>query len=147
MPSKKFSISLYPRAEAFARARGDVVAGDNISGAVNKSLERYEAILERGRSHLLEILSADEMALILDVLNGVIFSDTISIHMVYAEVEDGIGMDQLDQKWSVDGKALSEKIKNLEYAEKVALVDAAERWWNFVAAETQPGYLDTLRRG
>lgn len=146
MPSKKLSISLYPRAEAFAKARGDVKAGDNVSGAVNKALERYEAILERGRSHLLEILSENEMALIMDVLNGVMFSDTISIHMVYAEVEDGISMDGLDQKWNIDGKALSEKIKNLEYAEKVALVDAAERWWNFVTSGEQPGYLETLKR-
>lgn len=146
MPSKKLSISLYPRAEAFAKARGDTVAGDNVSGAVNQSLERYEAILERGRSHLLEILSENEMALILDVLNGVMFSDTISVHMVYAEVEDGISMDALDEKWKIDGKALSEKIKNLEYSEKVALVDAAERWWNFVASGKQPEHLETLKR-
>lgn len=146
MPSKKLSISLYPRAEAFAKARGDIQAGDNVSGAVNKALERYEAILERGRSHLLEILSENEMALVMDVLNGVMFSDTISIHMVYAEVEDGISMDRLDQKWGVDGKILSEKIKKLKYAEKVALVDAAERWWNFVASGNQLGYLDTLKR-
>jgi hypothetical protein len=146
MPSKKLSISLYPRAEAFAKARGDTYAGDNVSGAVNRSLERYEAILDDGRSHLLEILSENEMALVLDVLNGTMFADTISIHLVWVEVKDGIQLDGLDKKWNINGAALVEKIKSLPYPEKCALIDASERWWNFVASGNQPGWLDTLKR-
>lgn len=146
MTSKKLSISLYPRAEAFARARGDTVAGDNLSGAVNKSLERYEAVLEDARRRLLDILTDNEMALVLDVLNGTMFSDTISIRMVWVEIKDGITMEGLDQKWQIDGPALVEKIQKLTYSENCALIDASERWWNFVAAGTQPGWLDTLKK-
>jgi hypothetical protein len=143
MTPKRTSIMLYSRAEAFINARSE----DNFSSALNQSIERYEEILKQARVKLLEIFTEKEMALIIDVLNGTLFSEPISIHMVYGEVGDGINMDALDQKWEVDGKALVEKVRNLDYAEKVALVDAVERWWNSTGQEKQPGWLDTLKRG
>src|ERR671922_2751059 len=112
----------------FAGGR-DAMAVNNLKNKFD-SLERYEEILKQARVKLLEIFTEKEMALIIDVLNGTLFSEPISIHMVYGEVGDGINMDALDQKWEVDGKALVEKVRNLDYAEKVALVDAVERWWN-----------------
>jgi hypothetical protein len=65
---------------------------------------------------------------------------------VWVEVKDGIQLDGLDKKWNINGAALVEKIKSLPYPEKCALIDASERWWNFVASGNQPGWLDTLKR-
>lgn len=142
MTPKRTSIMLYPRAEAFVQARSE----DNFSGALNQTVERYEEILKQARAQLLELLTEKEMALILDVLNGTLFTEPISIHMVYGEVEDGINMEGLDQKWEINGKELIEKTRNLNYAEKVALVDATERWWASTGEGKQPGWLDTLKR-
>ncbi|MFY9604024.1 MAG: hypothetical protein WAR00_05190, partial [bacterium] len=35
----------------------------------------------------------------------------------------------LDKKWQVDGKALVKKLKALSHVQALALVDAAERFW------------------
>lgn len=143
MTPKRTSFMLYPRAQAFLEARDE----GNFSSALNQSVERYEEILKQARTNLLALLSEKEMALIIDVLNGTLFSEPVSIHMVYGEVEDGVRMEGLDQKWEIDGPALIEKVHNLGYPEKVALVDAAERWWKSTGDGKQPGWLETLKRG
>lgn len=73
-------------------------------------------------------LTVGEACLICDVLNGTMM-DASSSTMLWAEVEDGIRLDRLDEKWGVDGDALVAKLKGLDRLTCLALVDAAERFW------------------
>lgn len=143
MPVSKFSISLMPDTHIEIEKRLDVET--NRSGTINKSLERYFAILADARRHLRGLLSDPEMAMILDVLNGTGFFDPIALQLVYGEIEDSL-IDGYAEKWEVDGPALVEKLRGLTYPENAALVDAVERWWTLIAKGEKPGYGDTLKK-
>lgn len=140
MPVEKLSVSLSPdiMGQINTRAEG------NVSGAINKSLARYFALLQRSLAELRSQLSEPECSLILDATNGSAFSDTISLNMLWADIEDAVNLDGLDQKWGVDGRALVAKIKLAGMAGQTALIDASERWWNRVSAEENPGYAELL---
>lgn len=147
MPVTKLSISLQPRIMAELEKRAEY---DNISGAINKSLERYYSLLGRARAELRSRLSDAECALILDALNGSLFADTSSISMIWAEIEDACSLDSLYSKWEVDGEALVAKLRSASLIEAAALVDGSERWWNRVAAGETPPFshlLDDYRPG
>lgn len=140
MPVQKLSVSLSQDVhdQIVARAEG------NVSHAVNRSLDRYFALLGRARSVLRATLSEEECALILDATNGTAFTDTVSLNMLWAEIEDAAAFEGLGEKWSVDGAALVEKIKAAGMVGQTALIDSSERWWNRVASGEQPAYKDLL---
>jgi len=139
MTVSKYSISLPAGIVGEIQDR----EGDR-SSIITQSLERYFVILTQARRSLRQKLSNDEMAMILDVLNGTIFLDTRSLTLVYAEIDDSLP-DGLAEKWHVDGLALVEKLRSLSYTESVALVDAAERWWKTVSDGKQPQPADALK--
>jgi hypothetical protein len=140
MPVNKYSVSLQPEIVSEINRR----EGER-STIINTSLDRYFAILSRARRSLAQIISDDEMALILDAINGIVHVDTISVQLVYAEIEDSLA-DGLAEKWSIDGPALVEKLRGLTYAENMALVDAGERWWKRVSDSENPTPGDALRK-
>ena len=140
MPYEKFNISMPEEISTKIASRGD-----NRSGVITLSLERYFAILETSRRALAEKFDKQECALILDALNGIMFADTISLQLVYANIEDSLA-DGLDKKWKVDSKELVKKLRALTYAENVTLVDAAERWWSRVENGEQPGYDELFKK-
>jgi len=133
MSVSKFSVSLYPNVVEEIDRRLDVVDAPNRSGVINKGLDRYFAVLDEERRALIDVLSDAEMGLILDVLNGTLFSESFSIQLVSREIRDSL-VDGYAEKWNVDGPALVKKLVALTYPQCVALVDAVERWWNRVAA-------------
>ncbi len=141
MPVTKTSVSFDPAimAEIAVRAEG------NVSGAIGDMLARYLALLARARAELRSQLSEHECALIVDATNGTAFADTISLSMLWAEIEDACAMDHLDQKWEIDGAALVGKIKAAGMIGQTALIDASERWWNRISAGEQPGYGELLK--
>jgi hypothetical protein len=140
MPHDKFNISM-PQGITNEIAN----RGENRSQTITRSLERYFAILESSRRALAEKFNKRECGLILDAMNGIIHADTISISLVYAEIEDSLG-DGLDKKWGVDGKALVKKLRALNYTENATLVDAVERWWNRVGSGEQPDHDDLFKK-
>lgn len=100
--------------------------GGNRSAVINRDLERLYTIYKRA---LKEVpLSASEACLIVDTLNGSLM-DAYSARMLWASIEDAINLDGMDKKWEVDGKALVEKLRALNDLQAMALVDAAERFW------------------
>lgn len=120
-PIPTLHITIPERISAEIDARGD-----NRSEVIRRDLERLYTLYKHA---LREVeLTAGEACLICDVLNGVLM-DATSASMLWAEVEDGIRMDDLDQKWGVDGPALVEKLRSLDRLTCLALVDAAERFW------------------
>lgn len=140
MPVEKLSVSIAPDITGQINTRAE----GNVSGAINKSLSRYFALLQRGLAELRSQLSEQECALILDATNGSAFADTITLNMLWADIEDAVTLDGLDQKWSVDGQVLVAKIKNAGMSGQTALIDASERWWNRVSAGENPGYAELL---
>ena len=69
-----------------------------------------------------------EACLIVDSLNGSIM-DANTAQVLWAGIADSIRLDGLDKKWDVDGPALVEKLQGLNVLQAMALVDAAERFW------------------
>lgn len=144
MPVKKLSVSIQRNIMAEIEKR---VEYDNVSGALNRSLDRYFALLARRIAEWRGQLSDRECALILDATNGTMFADTFGISHLWGEVADAISLDGLDQKWEVDGAALVDKIKASGMIGQAALVDASERWWRRVANGEQPPFGDLLAGG
>lgn len=118
----KTSISLDPRLDTQIASRGE-----NRSGVINRDLERLYTLYSRAIREV--SLSADEACLIVDTLNGTLM-DANTARLLWANVEDACTLDHLDKKWEVDGPALVEKLQGLNDIQAMALVDAAERFWN-----------------
>lgn len=143
MPVKKLSVSIQPGIMAEVEKR---VEFENVSGALNRSLDRYFALLARSLAEWRSQLSAAELALILDATNGT-FADTFSLSHLWAEIADAVSLDGLDRKWEVDGAALVAKIQASGMIGQAALIDASERWWRRVSNGEQPPYGDMLAAG
>ena len=143
MPVQKFSISLMDNTMKEISKRYHV-EGER-SMAINRSLDRYFDLLTRTRRELRQLLNDKEMGLILDALNGTAFFDTFGIYLVHHEIADAISMDRLDEKWEIDGKALVDKMTAMNDAQRLALVDAVQVWWDRVANGEQPEYSEALK--
>lgn len=133
MTATKFSITLYERPIKELDQR----EGDR-SSKINQSLERYYDALDRERRELRKNFLPAEISLITDCLNGTVFSDAMSVGMLYGEIEDGIQLDKLDEKWEVDGQALVEKLNRLTYTQNLAIIDAVERYWYQIGEDQSP---------
>lgn len=104
--------------------------GDNRNQTADRDLARYYALLDRELATL--NLTPDEALAVLDALNGT-WLDEHAIPLLWADIEDAIRLDALDEKWSLDGPALLAKLKRLTFGQAFALADAAERWWRLPA--------------
>ncbi|MDD3654996.1 MAG: hypothetical protein PHO01_12620 [Desulfotomaculaceae bacterium] len=115
------SIYLRPELEAELEARGS-----NRNHIIHRDLERLYTLY---RLALREVkLTLPECWFIADMLNGSLV-DAYSAGTLWASAEDACALDGLDKKWQVDGKALVKKLKALSPVQALALVDAAERFW------------------
>lgn len=88
-----------------------------------RDLERYYAVLRRS----LPTFDRQEALAILDATNGTAFDPT-TVGLLWADVDDAEG---LGEKWGIDRHALVARLRGLTYAESMALVDAAERFWSY----------------
>jgi hypothetical protein len=115
------SIYLRPALETELEARGD-----NRNHVIHRDLERLYTLY---RLALRDVkLTLPEAWFIVDMLNGSLM-DAYTAGTLWASAEDACAMDGLDKKWQVDGKAFVEKLKALSPVQALALVDAAERFW------------------
>lgn len=129
MAIPKITISLKDEVLESVDSRGE--RGEaNRSGVISRDLDRYYDALKRARVELRKKLSEAEIAAIIDNLNGVWMAETVSITLLYANIEDAIELEELDKKWKIDGLALVEKLRSMSFIELCALTDAVERWWN-----------------
>lgn len=64
----------------------------------------------------------------MDALNGT-FLDEHTYRFLLSEVADGIRLSALDRKWHVDGETLVARIAHLSPGQRLAIIDAAERFW------------------
>jgi hypothetical protein len=107
------------------------------SATIAKSLDRYFYALNSARRDLRERFSAGEQGLLIDVLNGTLFGSPCAIGFLEHEVAAAL-IDGAAERWHVDGAALMKKLKALSYVEKLALIDAAERWLHRAGRGEQP---------
>ncbi len=140
MKTQRLSITMPPSTLAHVEARQanpqDEQSTDR-SATIAKSLDRYFYALNSARRDLRERFSAGEQGLLIDVANGALFASPCAIGFLEHEVAAAL-IDGAAERWHVDGPALMKKLKALSYVEKLAIVDAAERWWNRAARGEQP---------
>ena len=107
------------------------------SSVIARSLDRYFYALAAARRGLRERFSAGEQGLLLDVANGALFASPCAVGFIEHEVAAALA-DGAAERWHVDGPALVKKLKALSYCEKLALIDAAERWLHRAGRGEQP---------
>ncbi|MFW6125511.1 MAG: hypothetical protein ACOC58_00235 [Chloroflexota bacterium] len=95
------------------------------SGAdVLSALENYAAFLDRNAA---EFSEAEEM-LLRDVLNSTIL-DVHTAHLLWANVEDGIRLECLAEKWQVDGTSLVSRLRDLSPWAAWQVYQRVKCWW------------------
>lgn len=104
------------------------------SGLLARIVDRYAETVRRE----LPDLEVGEWKLLCDSLNGVIHEPAGHVGWFAAGVEDSIRLDKLDEKWKVDGKALIRKLSRMSFAQSLAVVDTAERYWAAVSRDEDP---------
>lgn len=138
MPTERPRVTLIPDAIASAIAGYDLTP-DPESGrreytaAINGSIRRYAALIERGASELDAVLSREEWNALADANNGC--ADlydyieggpaTSPLLMFWANVQDSEG---LGAKWGIDQRGLVKKLKALAPHHGEAIL-AAVRWF------------------
>lgn len=118
--AEKISVSMRPEIVEQINARGVR------STIINRDLERLYAMYRR--SLIQTNLAVDEACLIVDALNGNLM-DANAARLLWASIEDAVKLDGLDKKWSVNGPELIQKLQRLNELQCMAIVDAAERFW------------------
>lgn len=95
-------------------------------------LESFPEIYKRALMEIQGRFTREELLLIVDVYNATAL--TPGMPMVEAQVVDGMALDQLDQKWSVDRKSLVKKVQALTSFQSAVLEMWANGYWY-----SQPG--------
>ncbi len=119
MPNKSYYLS--PEKIGVIESRGK-----NASASLERIIDRYGELMRRSRPELTEA----QWNLIYDAMNGTLHEPAQLIRGSVAHgIGDAIALDGLADKWQVDGPALINLLASLTYAQEVAVVDAAERYW------------------
>lgn len=110
---------------AHLAARADVDTNAAASQVAQRDLGRYYDLMALTLASV--ELSQGEASLIVDALNGTLI-DLTAAQMLAAEIADGLD-DGLAEKWGVNGPALVAKVGSWSLAQRLAVCDAAERFW------------------
>jgi hypothetical protein len=102
------------------------LAGESPAAVVRRDLSRYYEALTLGLANV--ALSPGEAGLIVDALNGTRIELTTA-QMLGEEIEDAMKLDGLAAKWDVDGPRLVATILGWSLVQRLAVVDAVERFW------------------
>ncbi len=122
---KRINLYIGPRLAQLIEERvGD---GRSTSSVVNAVADRY---LETVRRHTPR-LAVNEWLAVFDALNGVWAGDNaaLAIQSLPYGVSDHLTLEGAAEKWDVDGPALVKKLEALDWCQRLAVIDAAERFW------------------
>ena len=111
-------------ANLLTRSSTDEETSATREAIMQRDLERYYEIL----SFSLPKFSVGEADLLVDVFNGAYIDFTLC-QCAWEEVEEGIELYGLDEKWEVNGEAFVAHIRSFSHAEWMAVLDATERYW------------------
>lgn len=121
------------------RARGD----ESVSLVARRQLERFHALLDDSLVDAREALrlTPSEAGFLAAIANGVSW-ELSSARLVWAEVLDAD--DALAAEWGVDKETLAERLRALSVAQRLAVIDALERWWARAGDGDQDGLVEGL---
>ena len=102
------------------------VEGATLSATAKRDLGRYYAVMASELT--LATFTEAEWNLIREVCSGTAWDES-SYNYLWAEIEDGCRLDNLAEKWEVDGASLVKRVRALGAAGAMAIIDATERWW------------------
>ncbi|HAY21369.1 MAG TPA: hypothetical protein DCY27_04225 [Desulfobacterales bacterium] len=123
MDQKEKAFSVYIRRNILS----EFTARGGSSVTINRDLTRLYALYRRA---IREVpLAEKEACLIVDALNSSLF-DANSASVLHTNIEDACRLDGLGKKWEVDCGDLVEKLRGISPFHCMALIDAAECWWN-----------------
>lgn len=108
---------------------------ENRSGRINAVADRYLGIVEH---HAPEMTEAEWCA-VCDALNGYWITDRAGVRAMWAEIYDGDRINGLGEKWGADAIALAERVREMPFAELVALAEVVERFWQHAELPTADG--------
>lgn len=99
---------------------------------ISQSIAELQQIRKRSKSELRGIFTPAEWSLMADSLNGTIITQEFRClpSALIASVEDSDLYDGLGAKWSVDIKALIEKVDKLTAAQVDAVFTRVEEFWD-----------------
>ncbi|QEL55395.1 hypothetical protein [Chromobacterium paludis] len=120
---------LRPLIESWFHHDGDAIPDEEAAhygdpDRVQQICDRYAEIVRREQAMLSRLFSDGELHLIAAVIAGIQFDSAASCRGLWLAVEARMIEDELDQQHQVNGEALLAKLKNLSYAQEVALIEA-----------------------
>ncbi|MDN0081966.1 hypothetical protein QU487_04250 [Crenobacter sp. SG2305] len=107
----------------FSGEQDSGVAPIHDDARTREMLERYAEIVRHEQAALGRRFVDAELRLVAEVLHGIRFDSAASCRGLWLAVEARLIDEELDRKWKVDGDVLLEKLKNLSYAQEVALIE------------------------
>lgn len=124
MPAERIQFRVGPLADALAERGGSENA--TASQIVARDVQRYYDLLALALAQV--TLAAGAASLIVDALNGSVRDEHLAQMLDYAiadSLEDGLA-----EKWQIDGPALVATIRAWSLLQRMAVVDAVERFWS-----------------
>ena len=115
-----------------------------LSPTIRTQLQRYFALLRNTCVGLREKLTKEEIGLLTDALNGIKTGPLVPPPIV-EQIANAVKFDALDKKWGTNRVSLLQKLWNLSDVEKLALLDAIERWWIRVQKGESPEVKEVLK--
>jgi len=141
MPAPNVQFRPHASLEAALTARAD---RNSLGWAADRDLARYYTVLATSLRQV--TLTEREASLIVDAANGTLW-DADSVRLLWAEIDDAIRHADLAAKHDVDGADLVRRIRDdWTPAERLAVVDACERYWSLVSGGDDADHAERLRQ-
>ena len=127
MSSKRTTIHIPAAIVDILDLDRDADSGESLSGRITLIVDRYADIVSRHTP----ALSEGEWKAVMDVMNGYFagIGNPDAPRWIWASVSDACTGD-LAEKWQIDGPALVEKLRAMDYAAGVAVSEIARRFWS-----------------
>lgn len=123
MTNRRLTIGNSPGLQRLLRGR--VADDQSPTQVITRAVARYDELCR----HHLPVLDGPQWNVIFDALNGWGMLAEREVQFAEHEIADAIRMDGADKRHGADGTGLMAAMRTWRYAEWVAVVDAAERFW------------------
>jgi hypothetical protein len=100
-----------------------LVPNDSLSGRINTIVSLYDEIIRRESPEF----TLGEWCAVCDANNGVLFDDSSSRTLMWANVADSPG---IGEKWEIDATKLVGKMRALSFVQSIAMAEICQRFWS-----------------